>query len=83
MKKKPAEDTSEAVPTEKPKSAPAKKKPATAAVAMAAASGGGAKGKGGKGGKGKKGGGGFMEPPDQPEPNIAVSNHTIMLQTII
>ena len=74
VKKKPAEDASEATPTdtppaEKPKSAPPKKKPA-AAVAMATSGGGGAKGKG----KGKKGGGGVMfEPPDQPEPNIAVS----------
>ena len=49
---------------------------------MAAASGGGAKGKG-KGGKGKKGGGGgaMMEPPDQPEPNIAVSNNRLVVST--
>ena len=68
VKKKPAEGAGEAPPTEKPKSAPPKKTP----VATVAASGGGAKGKGK--GKGKKGGGAgpMMEPPDQPEPNIAV-----------
>ena len=73
VKKKPAESAeAEAPPTEKPKSAPPKKKPAAAAAV--AASGGGAKGKGK--GKGKKGGGAgpMFEPPDQPEPNIAVSN---------
>ena len=74
VKKKPAESAeAEAPPTEKPKSAPPKKKPAAAAALAVAASGGGAKGKGK--GKGKKGGGTgpMFEPPDQPEPNIAVS----------